>query len=157
PRRLRCLPRIGRRRAGSSTRRGKVTADLDDALDPGGLRGVEEEVEARELLVLIGPNLGLRLVGTQRQPHSGADVEVGVGVDGGEGERFGHRWIGSGGARGHYSDSSTNFGNTGSGFGSGVPGSSGNATAANDRGSTSASASPPAAASATFGARPAEA
>src|SRR5699024_5959799 len=87
----------------------------------------------------------------------GADVEVGVGVDGGEGERFGHRWIGSGGARGHYSDSSTNFGNTGSGFGSGVPGSSGNATAANDRGSTSASASPPAAASATFGARPAEA
>src|SRR5699024_5560046 len=131
--------------------------------------------------------LGLRLVGTQRQPHSGADVEVGVGVDGGEGERFGHRWIGSGGARGHYSDSSTNFANTGSGFsrgvpassgngtaaheqgspthsgttgsgfGSGVPGSSGNATAANDRGSTSASASPPAAASATFGARPAEA
>src|SRR5699024_11436023 len=75
-----------------------------------------EEIQRRELLVLIGPNLGLRLVGTQRQPHSGADVEVGVGVDGGEGERFGHRWIGSGGARGHYSDSSTNFGNTGSGF-----------------------------------------
>src|SRR5699024_12010239 len=101
--------------------------------------------------------LGRRLVGPPRRPPSGADVEVGGGGDGGEGERFGHRWMGSGGARGHYSVSSTNFGNTGSGFGSGVPGSSGNATAANDRGSTSASASPPAAASATFGARPAEA
>src|SRR5699024_4116923 len=142
---------------GRPPRRRQVTADLDDALDPGGLRGVEEVVEARELFVLVGPNLGLRLSGTQRQPHTGADVEVGAGVDGGESKRFGHRWVGSGGARGHYSDSSTNFGNTGSGFGSGVPGSSGNATAANDRGSTSASASPPAAASATFGARPAEA
>src|SRR5699024_11760522 len=90
---------LGGDELGRPPRRGKVTADLDDALDPGGLRGVEEEVEARELLVLIGPNRGLRLVGTQRQPHSGAEVEGGGGAAGGQGERCGHRWMSYGGGR----------------------------------------------------------
>ena len=116
-----------------------------------------EEIQRRELFVLIRGDLGFGFAGTQRQPNTRADVQVGVGVDDGVSERFGHRWIGSGGARGHYSVSSTNFGNTGSGFGRGVPGSSGNPTAANDRGSASAAAMPSAAASATFGARAAEA